>query len=132
MREVWNQDDIWIGRENTIIKQIIGGKMKKVKKTWGYEIWIENNKKYCGKLLHCIKGRYSSKGEYHYHKIKDETFFVIKGTLLLDIEGKERTMTPGEKQRIKPGTKHRFKALTKFCEFVEFSTQHKNEDNYYD
>ncbi len=106
--------------------------MKRVEKTWGHEIWIENNEKYCGKILHCEKGKWSSKGKFHYHKEKDETFYVVKGTLLIDIEGEEIILKPGEKLRIFPTIQHRFKAITRVCEFIEFSTQHKYGDNYYD
>ena len=71
--------------------------MKRVEKTWGHELWIENNEKYCGKLLHCEKGKWSSKGKFHYHKEKDETFYVIKGILLIDIEGEEIFLKQGDK-----------------------------------
>jgi len=29
-------------------------KPKKYNKKWGYELWIENNQYYCGKLLHVV------------------------------------------------------------------------------
>ena len=41
-----------------------------VNKLWGYEIWIENNEKYCGKHLHVVPGK---KCSVHYHKDKKET-----------------------------------------------------------
>ena len=47
---------------------------KEVKKVWGKELWIVNCDKYCGKLLYLDKGATSS---YHYHKEKQETFYVI-------------------------------------------------------
>ena len=46
---------------------------KKVDKIWGYEIWMVNNNKYCGKILH-FNG--NSKFSMHYHLIKDETWYV--------------------------------------------------------
>ena len=45
-------------------------------KGWGFEKWIVNNDKYCGKLLYIVKGKKTS---IHYHKIKDETFYVHSG-----------------------------------------------------
>jgi len=54
--------------------------MKFVSKRWGYELWIENNIKYCGKHLHVIPDHWCS---FHYHKNKKETFYVIEGELLL-------------------------------------------------
>jgi mannose-6-phosphate isomerase-like protein (cupin superfamily) len=43
---------------------------------WGYELWIENNEKYCNKLLILHKGFESS---WHYHERKDETFVILEG-----------------------------------------------------
>jgi len=61
-------------------------KNKYIKKSWGYELWFINNSLYCGKMLLINKDSWSSEGRYHYHKIKDETFFVIEGILILDVE----------------------------------------------
>ena len=47
-------------------------------KGWGYELWIVNNNLYCGKILHFNKGK---KCSWHYHKVKQETFYVQKGKL---------------------------------------------------
>ena len=102
--------------------------MKVVEKTWGYEIWFENNELYCGKEIVCLHGEWSSKGKYHYHPIKDETFWVIEGTLILDIEGKEILLTHPSCYRIKPGVRHRFKAAGEYCKFIEVSTTHKDDD----
>ena len=52
--------------------------MKIVQKGWGYEKWICNSEMYCGKLLFFNAGM---KCSYHYHKIKDETFYVQSGEL---------------------------------------------------
>ena len=49
-------------------------------KGWGYEKWIVNKDEYCGKLLHIIKGM---KCSWHYHKKKDETFYLQEGKLLV-------------------------------------------------
>ena len=51
-----------------------------VPKGWGYEDWIVNKPQYCGKLLFFKKGRGCS---WHYHKKKDETFYVQSGRLLV-------------------------------------------------
>ena len=42
-------------------------------KGWGYEKWIVNNDLYCGKVLFFERGK---KCSWHYHKVKDETFYV--------------------------------------------------------
>ena len=55
-------------------------KIKIVPKGWGYEKWICNTEEYCGKLLHIIKGKRCS---WHYHTLKDETFYLQEGKLLV-------------------------------------------------
>ena len=47
-----------------------------VPKGWGFEKWIANSEKYCGKLLFIAKGKQCS---WHYHRQKDEVFFIQSG-----------------------------------------------------
>ena len=54
--------------------------MKTVDKDWGYELWITNTSKYCGKLLFF---REDKKCSFHYHKLKDETFYLQSGKLIV-------------------------------------------------
>ena len=102
-------------------------------KGWGKELWIANNEKYCGKKLILNKGK---KCSVHFHKIKDETFFVQSGKVQLDMypEGfpgrQERIiMEPGTTVRIPQNTPHQFYGLED-SEIFEFSTQHFEEDSY--
>lgn len=104
-------------------------------KTWGWEIWFANTEKYCGKELFVRWEEYSSGGKYHYHLIKDETFYVIKGTLKLDYfednHFRSVLLEPGHSFRIKPGIKHRFTGKNnEGCHFIEASTHHDEEDSY--
>jgi len=105
-------------------------------KTWGYELWFANNDKYCGKLLFVREGEWSSNGRYHYHKIKDETFFVIDGSLRLDYYDKNgshcsRRLDVEDYFRVPPMMKHRFTAISfGGCKFIEASTTHREEDSY--
>jgi mannose-6-phosphate isomerase-like protein (cupin superfamily) len=108
------------------------GDLKQVDKTWGYEVWLENNELYCGKILHCFKDKWSSQGKYHYHKIKDETFYVLKGKVILDINGWHHYLNKGDKIRIQPNTKHRFISKVKESEILEISTHHEDSDSYYE
>jgi len=103
--------------------------MKRVEKEWGYEIEFANNELYCGKELYCEDQIWSSGGWYHYHPIKDETFWVLTGTLLLDVEGNEILLNRGDYHRIKPGTRHRFRSVGHSCTFIEVSTTHSDEDS---
>ena len=55
-------------------------KIKYVEKGWGYEKWIVNSPEYCGKILFFEKGKRCS---WHYHLLKDETFYLQSGRLHL-------------------------------------------------
>lgn len=100
-------------------------KKKIVKKVWGHEEWIVN-KKYCGKKLILKKGFRCS---IHYHKKKDETFYIIKGKILMETDKEKRIMLPGYSILITPYTKHRFTGLEN-SEIIEFSTHHEDSDSY--
>jgi quercetin dioxygenase-like cupin family protein len=99
--------------------------MKKVKKVWGEEHWIVNGK-YCGKKLVLNKG---FKCSLHQHKNKDETFYVIKGKVIMEADDEERIMVPFDYIHIKPRCWHRFSGLED-SEIIEFSTHHEDSDSY--
>ena len=98
---------------------------------WGYELWIENNEKYCNKLLILHKGFESS---WHYHKRKDETFVVLEGQVsLTHANGPEApaqtvVLDDGDKFRLKPGVVHKFKSLRQKSIVMEISTT-DDDDN---
>jgi mannose-6-phosphate isomerase-like protein (cupin superfamily) len=97
-------------------------------KVWGSEEWIANTEKYCGKILNLKKGFRCS---IHYHKNKDETFYILSGEVLMEVNENAKVMKKGETQRIAPGTKHRFTGLAN-SKIIEFSTHHEEEDSYRD
>ena len=108
-----------------------------VVKSWGTELWFANTDNYCGKLLTVMPEKWSSNGKFHYHKIKDETFFVIQGILWLDIadektgEYQRLVLYENNAYRVMPGVKHRFTAASEFpCKFIEASTTHSDDDSY--
>ena len=107
--------------------------IKIVPKGWGYEKWICNTEEYCGKLLHFIKGKRCS---WHYHVLKDETFYLQEGKLLVryseedDIEkAVEVIMERGDKFHVYRGLRHQMFALED-SDLFEFSTQHFEDDSY--
>tara|TARA_R100000152_G_C6668507_1_gene105473 strand:+ start:190 stop:549 length:360 start_codon:yes stop_codon:yes gene_type:complete len=98
-----------------------------VVKPWGHEIRFAVNEKYIGKILYIAKGKRLSR---QYHEQKDETIFVLEGSLILEIGMPKEDGTIdgtilnyGDKYRIKPGTIHRFTAPSnKSVTLVEVST----------
>ena len=107
----------------------------KVPKVWGSENIITNNGLYCLKFLHLKQGHRCS---MHYHRIKDETFFILSGKVKLDVlhvddnknfELKEETMHRGSHIRIKPNTLHRFYGIEDST-IIEVSTMDMADDSY--
>ena len=106
--------------------------IKFVPKGWGYEKWIVNCKDYCGKILFFAKGK---KCSWHYHREKDEVFYVQSGKLMVyysnfdDFEmAYVKELNAGEKFHVPTGMRHRMKALEDTVMF-EFSTEHFDEDS---
>jgi cytidyltransferase-like protein len=97
-----------------------------VPKSWGHEKWLVNNDLYCGKILHINKGHCSS---YHFHKLKDETFYILKGHILLELQDSNKPMHEGDTIRLSPHTMHRLIAMED-SDVLEISTQHFDEDSY--
>jgi len=106
---------------------------KIVEKGWGHEKWIVNKSEYCGKLLYLQEGK---KCSWHYHKLKDEVFYIQSGRVELkysdeDEIGKAKIiiLNPGDSFHIYRGLKHQMKAIVE-AELFEFSTQHFDSDSY--
>jgi quercetin dioxygenase-like cupin family protein len=104
--------------------------MKYVPKRWGWELWICNNEKYCGKKLFIKQGHHLS---YHKHEVKDEVLFCESGRIIfthnLNEEVESIEMTPGYAFHVPPGVTHQMQALEDTM-LIEFSTQHLDEDSY--
>ena len=107
--------------------------MKHVPKGWGWERWIVNCEKYCGKLLFFEKGKRCS---WHYHKIKDEVFYLQSGKMIIhyseedDISKAEQLiLNAGDNFHVYTGLRHQMIALTD-SELFEFSTEHFDSDSY--
>jgi len=102
-------------------------------KGWGYEKWIVNKKEYCGKLLFFREGL---KCSFHYHKIKDEVFYVQSGMIYIthgptdDItKAKTEILRQGDSFHVPVGLRHQMKAI-RDTELFEFSTEHFEDDSY--
>ena len=101
--------------------------MKKVKKDWGYEEWIVNNELYCFKKLFIKKDHQCS---IHWHKEKDETFYIESGELELLLFGvSPLILEEGDSIRLVPNTLHRFIGKEDTM-IYEISTTHEDSDSY--
>ena len=101
---------------------------RRVEKPWGYElIWAETDE-YVGKILHVTAGEALS---LQYHEIKDETLFLLSGSLLLQA-GKlaeeliDYRVLEGQRFHLSSRTVHRMIAETD-CDILEVSTPHLDD-----
>jgi len=106
--------------------------IKFVPKGWGFEKWIVNCDEYCGKLLYMVKGKRCS---WHYHKLKDEVFYIQSGKVMVKFSDKddlknaeEIILTRGDNFHVYRELRHQIIALED-TELFEFSTQHFDEDS---
>ena len=104
-----------------------------VAKGWGYEKWIVNKPEYCGKLLFFNEGKRCS---WHYHEIKDETFYLQSGKIMLkyskedDLDGSNTVILSAEDYfHVPVGLRHQMIAIED-SELFEFSTEHFDSDSY--
>jgi mannose-6-phosphate isomerase-like protein (cupin superfamily) len=105
-----------------------------VKKGWGYELIWATNDKYCGKIMVFEKAR--AKFSMHFHKEKDETWFVNAGQFMLRyIDTKtatlhEKLLKEGDVWHNPPLQPHQLEALQPNSMIFEVSTADSVEDNY--
>ena len=107
--------------------------IKFVPKGWGFEKWIHNSEEYCGKLLFFVRGR---KCSWHYHKLKDEVFYVQSGIIIVrfseddDLENANSVvLRKGDNFHVYRGLRHQMEAVED-TELFEFSTQHFDSDSH--
>jgi len=96
---------------------------RRIEKPWGYElIWAEQPR-YVGKILHI---RRECQLSYQFHRLKDETIYVLDGVLELEVadgDGPRRCLRlgPGQSFHVPPGLRHRLTAV-ETCTVLEAST----------
>ena len=93
------------------------------------EQWITNEiaAGYCGKYLFTFDGQTCP---LHCHKIKHETFFIVKGTMLATLDGKEILLKEGDSLAIAPPRIHSFTGVGDAM-LLELSMPCHVEDNYF-
>jgi mannose-6-phosphate isomerase-like protein (cupin superfamily) len=107
-------------------------KGEKVIKNWGYEYVIINNDKYCGKILHFLKGK---KFSMHFHILKKESWFVNSGKFKFrwidtsNADIMEEILETGDVITNEIGEPHQIECLVE-GDIFEVSTQHFDEDSY--
>jgi len=106
----------------------------KVDKGWGFEIIWATNDHYCGKIL--VFEKAGNKFSMHFHKTKDETWFVNSGKFKLrwidtkDAKIYEQELNEGDTWHNPPLQPHQLEAMTDGAMVFEVSTADSIEDNY--
>ncbi len=94
------------------------------------EFWIANETDlgYCGKFLFVFDGQTCP---YHHHQMKHETFFIVKGSVRMVVDGKERVMREGDLLPMPPGKAHSFTGLGPAL-ILEVSMPSVLKDNFFE
>lgn len=85
------------------------------------------NRGYCKKLLVTFPGQSHPE---QYHKQKEETFHILFGEVMLELNGQPRICKPGDVITIEPGTRHAFTSQTGAV-IEEISSTHFKDDSFY-
>jgi len=105
-----------------------------VQKGWGYELIWATNDKYCGKIMFFEKA--GSKFSMHFHREKDETWFVNNGSFRLRYIDTatatlyEKDLKEGDVWHNPPLMPHQLICLEDGSSITEVSTPDSVEDNY--
>ena len=106
----------------------------KIDKGWGYELIWASTEKYCGKIL--VFEKREAKFSMHFHKEKDETWFVNNGKFqLLWIDTKtaelfSKELVSGMTWHNPPLQPHQLICREAGSSITEVSTADSVEDNY--
>jgi uncharacterized RmlC-like cupin family protein len=105
-----------------------------VEKGWGYEMIWATNEHYCGKIM--VFTRENAKTSMHFHKEKDETWFINTGRFKVnyidtnDSMMYEKILNEGEVWHNPPLQPHQLMCISKEGSVTEVSTADSVEDNY--
>lgn len=105
-----------------------------VNKSWGREVWVENNNEYCGKELYF--DHLGDATSLHFHVLKRETMYCVAGAFRIhyvDPQSGDRLyvdLQPGDSVEIPRLVVHSIEATEESSLLFEFSTQHYDEDSY--
>jgi len=104
--------------------------LRQFEKVGEIEYWIVNDteNRYCGKFLFLFDGQ---RCPTHYHGMKDETFFIVRGTVVMTVDGEERLLSAGDVLKMPPGKSHTFAATGGPALVLEVSLPSVQGDNHF-
>jgi quercetin dioxygenase-like cupin family protein len=105
-----------------------------VQKGWGYELIWATTEDYCGKIM--VFNKEGARTSMHFHKDKDETWFVNNGKFKVryidtnDSMLYEKDLNEGDTWHNPPLMPHQLIALQAESSITEVSTPDSVEDNF--
>jgi N-acetylneuraminate synthase len=95
---------------------------------WGAAILNCINREYCKKLIILLPGQ---KHPFHFHQKKEETFYVLYGSMEATIGKEKKSLKAGDMLTVERGVNHDF-ATSEGVVFEEVSTTHYKNDSFYE
>jgi sialic acid synthase SpsE/quercetin dioxygenase-like cupin family protein len=95
--------------------------------TYGATILNVVNRAYCKKLIVLLPGQ---RHPEQFHKLKEETFHVLHGSMQVSLDGEVRTCRPGDVLTVEREVRHTFWS-DQGCVIEEISSTHYKDDSYY-
>ncbi|MDD2709978.1 MAG: cupin domain-containing protein [Verrucomicrobiae bacterium] len=95
------------------------------------EYWVVNDREnsYCGKFLFLFENQ---RCPAHFHRIKHETFFMIRGSVNMTVDCQDRLLRAGETLAMPPLQRHTFAAIGGAALILEISLPSMANDNFFD
>jgi len=94
------------------------------------EFWVANEVEhgYCGKFLFVLDGQTCPR---HEHRVKHETFFVLRGAIRMRVGDEKRLMEQGDLLAMPPGVAHSFTGVGPAL-ILEVSMPSVRQDNFFE
>jgi len=106
-------------------RQGFSSRLRKINKPWGYELIWADTKNYIAKIIFINQGCRLS---LQYHQKKEETVYVMEGTLINDDNHHQNEYSAGEYLHVPPGKIHRFCATKDSpVKLMEVSSNHPDD-----
>ena len=86
------------------------------------------NREYCKKLIVQLPRQ---KHPYHHHKLKEETFHVLYGSMEVEVDGNSHALKEGDLFLVEKNKWHTFSSMNGVL-FEEISTTHHKNDSFYE
>ena len=130
LRECYEQIKAWKLKMPTGEPLVLDFGIRDFRRIGEIEFWIANEVElgYCGKFLFLFEGQ---RCPCHYHRMKHETFYVVRGRIEMTVDETARIMSVGDVLVMDTGRRHTFVGLEPSL-ILEVSLPSVKQDNFFD